>query len=257
MYFCSALLLKRFIQQLFPMKILRSWWNNCRSLLRGKKKQRLAGGTRDSPTVVLTQYHVKSFYREPFRVVLSEYIDSARRETGNITMEAYFEQGDPSIMWIIEWWDSSTSYTENARSAAAVKVSDMARAGLLSPVEKILLNDLEMITRAISREGTAPANGSITVMLLVEVNKGTEDHFRQINRVVASAFQEHPDVLKFWLSEVAGRKNRFVVYKKFRNRDAFQSHLKDPAVMPVIAFLQTSVTEPPFEKGYHHLIEFG
>ena len=93
-------------------------------------------------------------------------------------------------------------------------------------------------------------------MLLVDVKAGTENHFRSINQVLLSAFRNEPGVLLFQLSQVAYHKYRFIVFKKFRNWDAFKYDLTDPALEPVIQFLQRSIKQPPFEKGYHHLIQF-
>jgi quinol monooxygenase YgiN len=73
---------------------------------------------------------------------------------------------------------------------------------------------------------------------------------------VLPAFRDEPGILAFQLSQELDHTTRFIVYKKFRNQDAFQYHLQDPTIEPVIRFLQTSIKDPPFEKGYHYLIQF-
>ncbi len=200
-------------------------------------------------TVVLTQYHVKISHQDKFLEVLSEYTISSLKATGNIMAEAYYEQGDACIMWTIERWDNLAYYKNNREGAAAKEIAALTKTGLLSPVETIFMEDLELLSKEAS-------HNAITVMLLVEVKDGTDDHFRSLNHEVMSSLRNEPGVLAFQLSQVARHKTRFVVYKKFRNWDTFQYHLKDPALGPVIKFLQTSIKEPPFEKGYHHLIQF-
>jgi quinol monooxygenase YgiN len=93
-------------------------------------------------------------------------------------------------------------------------------------------------------------------MLFVDVKQGSEEHFRSINRDVISAFQNDQGLLILRLSRFINDLTRFVVCKKFRNKESFQSHLRSPAISPVMQFLQTSIKEQPFEKGYRHLIEF-
>jgi quinol monooxygenase YgiN len=215
------------------MKIRRPWWLT----------------SNNSITVVLTQYHVKISYQDKFLEVLSEYIISSMGATGNIMAAAYYEQGDACILWTMERWRNETYYKTNRENAAAKAVGALLKTGLASPVETIFMEDLELLSKEADRN-------AITVMLLVDVKDGTEDHFKSINHEVMSALRNEPGVLTFQFSKVAHHKTRFIVYKQFRNWDTFQYHLKDPAIEPVIKFLQTSIKEPPFEKGYHHLIQF-
>jgi quinol monooxygenase YgiN len=202
-----------------------------------------------SITVVLTQYHVKTAYQDKFLVALSEYAISSLSATGNIMAEAYYEQGDACIMWTIERWNNQTYYKNNRESVATKVVGALVKTGLVAPVETIFMEDLELLSKEAVRN-------AITVMLLVDVKDGTEDHFRSINHEVMSALRQEPGVLAFQLSQVARHKTRFIIHKKFRDWDTFQYHLKDPALGPIIKFLQTYIKEPPFEKGYHHLIQF-
>lgn len=202
-----------------------------------------------SITVVLTQYHVKASWKNKFLDVLNEYIVSSLKASGNIMAEAYYEKGDSCIMWIIERWSNHTFYINNRKSAAANAVGTLTKTGLESPVETIFIKDLELLSKEASPN-------PLTIMLFVNVKAGTENHFRTINRDVMPVLREDPGLLTFQLSQVSSHKTRFIVYKKFRNWDAFQYHIKDPALDPVIKFLQTSIKEPPFEKGYHHLIQF-
>jgi quinol monooxygenase YgiN len=199
--------------------------------------------------VVLTQYHVKISYQDKFLGVLSEYTISSLSATGNIMAAAYYEQGDACIMWTIERWDDQANYKNNRESAAAKEVGALARTGLASPVETIFMEDLELHSKQ-------TGHNAITIMLMVDVKDGTEDLFISLNHEVMSSLRHEPGVLSFQLSQVVRHKTRFIIYKKFRNWDAFQYHLKDPVLGPVLEFLQTSIKEPPFEKGYHHLIQF-
>ncbi len=203
----------------------------------------------NSIAVVLTQYHVKIAYQHKFLEALGAYTISSLQATGNIMAAAYYEQGDACIMWTIERWSNRTLYKNNSKSAAAKVVGALTKTGLAYPVETIFMEDLELLSKETGRN-------AITIMLLVDVKDGTEDHFRSINHDMVSALRNEPGLLTFQFSQVAHHKTSFIVFKQFRNWDTFQYHLKDPTLEPVIKFLQTSIKEPPFEKGYHHLIQF-
>lgn len=238
------------------MKLLNIWRMAVLYLVRTWNKRTHARAMDSSITVVLTQYQVKTSCRHQFLEALSEYIFNSGRATGNIMAEAYYEKGDASVMWIIERWSNRGFYKMNRRTDAAKVVNALAKIGLVSPVETMLLKDLELLSKEAVENPPKSHQQPITVMLLVDVKAGTENHFRSINQVLLSAFRNEPGVLLFQLSQVAYHKYRFIVFKKFRNWDAFKYHLTDPALEPVIQFLQTSIKQPPFEKGYHHLIQF-
>jgi quinol monooxygenase YgiN len=238
------------------MKILSAWRLAVLSLIGAGSRRAQDQASIDPIIVVFTQYHVKPAYMTWFREALHLYIIRSLQSTGNIMAEAYYEQGDPSVMWTIERWSNKTAYKGNKRSGAAKPVRTLLRSGLVSSVETLFVKDLELLIKEAVRKTPTANDQSLTILLLVTVKAGTEDHFRSINQAVISAFRQEPGVLLFQLGQIVDRKTSFVVYKKFHDREAFQYHLKDPALEPVMKFLQTSIMDPPFEKGYHHLIQF-
>lgn len=207
-------------------------------------------------TAVLTQYHVKPSFQDTFREALSIYILSSLRGTGNIMAEAHYEKGDPCILWVIERWRNKDLYNRHKKSRAAKVVNDLSKTGLAFPIEVIFIRDLELLSKATRRDASSIHDLPLIIMLFVEVKAGTEEHFKSVNQVVLPAFRDEPGILAFQLSQELDHTTRFIVYKKFRNQDAFQYHLQDPTIEPVIRFLQTSIKDPPFEKGYHYLIQF-
>lgn len=200
-------------------------------------------------TVALTQYHVKNTWQDKFLQALTEYTFSSGKSMGNIMAEAYYEKGDACVMWIIERWSGQAFYKKNRSGIAAKAVEALTKKGVVYPVETIFIKDLELISKEVCSD-------ALTIMLFVEVKAGTENLFKSINHDIIPSLWAEPGILYFQLSQVAHHTSRFIVYKKFRNWDTFQYHLKDPALNPIIKFLQTSIKEPPFEKGYHQLIQF-
>lgn len=209
----------------------------------------------NSITVAMSQYQAKASYQTELLQLLNEYIFSSRRAVGNIMMEGYYELGDASIMWIVERWTSEKYYEENKSSTAAKNIIDLENILVVPPVETMFLTDLELLIKD-DCQNKMEKGQQMSIMLFVDVQQGSEDYFISINRDVINAFRNEPGVLILRLSQFTTDKTRFVVYKKFRNKDSFRLHLRSAAIVPVIKFLQTSVKEQPFEKGYRHLIEF-
>ncbi|HEY8895408.1 MAG TPA: antibiotic biosynthesis monooxygenase [Niastella sp.] len=203
----------------------------------------------------MSQYQAKASYQTELLLLLSEYVFSSRKAAGNIMMEGYYELGDASVMWIVERWTSEKYYEENKTGIAAKNISNIENDWVVSPVETLFLTDLELLMKD-GRQNKMEKGEQMRIMLFVDVKPGSEDHFMSINRDVITAFRNEPGLLVFRLSRFINDRTRFVVYKKFRNKDAFQMHLRSAAIVPVIQFLQTSVKEQPFEKGYLYLIEF-
>ncbi|BAV05039.1 Quinol monooxygenase YgiN [Filimonas lacunae] len=199
--------------------------------------------------MVLTQYHVKTAWQNRFLEVLDEYVRIAATKEGNIMSAAYYERGDACIMWIVERWSSHTFYKQNKKSTDAKAVGAFTKMGLSSPPETTFVKELESFSKEVNQD-------ALTIMLFIDVKAGTEKQFISINRNLAPVLQEAPGVLFYQLSQVINNKTRFVVCKQFRDWDTFRYHLQEPALQPVLIFLQTSIKEPPFEKGYHHLIPF-
>jgi len=222
------------------MQILRTWWTAVLS----------------STTAVLKQYHVKASFQDKFLEAMRVYIFSSISARGNIMAAAYYEKGDSNTMWIIERWGNRTSYRYNSKTAAAKLISNLSKTGLAAPVETIFIKDLEFFSKKMWRMAPKAHDQPITVMLFVDVKPGTEHHFLSLNQRAMSAFRNEPGGLIFQFSQLLSHKTRFIVFKQFSNWDAFQYHIKDPAQAPVIKFLQTFIKEPPFERGYHRLIQF-
>ena len=206
--------------------------------------------------VRLTQYHVKPSFREKFRQALSSYISSSLKAAGNIMAEAYYEETAPSILWLIERWSDRSFLDKNDGSPAAKNIMALTKDGLESPADVFFVQDLEPLPKAAYRKMPRAGDHPLTIMLFVDAKEGTEDNFKSLYHTAMPAFRNEPGVIAYQLSQVSADKTKFITYEKFRSQEAFQAHLKIPAVEPVIQYLRTSIKAPPFEKGLHRLVGF-
>ncbi|WP_346317769.1 antibiotic biosynthesis monooxygenase family protein [Chitinophaga sp. YIM B06452] len=214
----------------------------------------LAGtrATAQAPAAVLTRFEVKSGYEKTLRKTLQEYVKQAVARENNIMAEAYHEQEKPSVLWIIERWDSKSALQEMREGATGgfKKIEGM----LAQPARTIYISDLEPLSKNEWRRPPEKEDEPITIMLFVDSKPGTEGTFRQVYHAAMPQFRSEPGVINYQLSQLEEDSTQFVTYEKFRSEDAFQYHLNFPPIKPVIDYLNTSIKSQPFQKGLHRLI---
>lgn len=204
----------------------------------------------------LTRYTAKSSHQEILRKLLTEYVLQATDDQGNIQAEAFYEQDDPSVLWLIERWRNRNDL-ERFGSHPASKAIDAVKAeALTGKAETYLVKDLEPLPKEAWRRTAGADDQPLTVMLFVDSKPGTEDEFKEIYHQAMPQFRSEPGVITYQLSQVQGEATKFVTYEKFRNKAAFSYHLGFPPIAPVIHYLQTGIQKQPFQTGLHTLVEF-
>ncbi|MCF0039725.1 antibiotic biosynthesis monooxygenase [Dyadobacter fanqingshengii] len=212
---------------------------------------------KQSETVArLTRYEVKRQHRAAFRKMAKKYVSHSLRQKGNILSEAYYEEENPSVMWIVERWENRNKFEENSKRPPFRIIESMSGKVLVQPAKVIYAKDLEPLSkrqwRTVARKNDKP----ITIMLFVDARAGTEDNFKKVYHTAMPQFRSEPGVVTYQLSQLEEDSTQFVTYEKFRGEDAFQYHLKFPPIQPVIDYLETSIKKQPFQTGIHRLIEF-
>lgn len=204
----------------------------------------------------LVRYEVKAAQQETFRKVISEYVIHSMKQESNILSEAYYEEENTSVLWIIERWSNKEAFEKIRKSSAMTLVERMAETALAKPAKIIYVKDLEPLTKDQWRRVADKNDKPITIMLFVDSKAGTENEFKKVYHSAMPQFRTEPGVVNYQLSQLNDDSTQFVTYEKFRNEAAFQYHLKFPPIQPVIDYLETSIKKQPFQNGIHRLIEF-
>ena len=203
---------------------------------------------------VLTRYDVKDGYQKQLREALLSYVNEVLVNESNIMAEAYFEQDQSSVLWVIERWNSKSDF-ENASKTPSFKIIDsLSKNGLSKVSQRIYLKDLEPVSKEQWRSVADPADKPITIMLFVDAKPGTEIRFREVYHQAMPEFRSEPGVINYQLSQFADDSTRFVTYERFRSEEAFQYHLNFPPIQPVVDYLNTSIRKQPFQSGLHRLV---
>ncbi|CCH52723.1 hypothetical protein BN8_01742 [Fibrisoma limi BUZ 3] len=207
----------------------------------------------DGLTAQLTKYITKPSYQNQFRLTLSTYVTQALEAEGNIMAEAYAEIENPNVLWLIERWKNQQALTAMLASIQDDNFDQLTKEGLTDPVEKISVTDLEPLSKEAWRRLPDANDDPMTVMLFVDAKPGTQDEFKKRYHAAMPAIRGEDGVVTYQLTQLDGLDTRFLTYEKFRNAEALQIHLKFPPVGPILDFLHTSITNPPFEQWLHKL----
>ncbi|MBO9611450.1 MAG: antibiotic biosynthesis monooxygenase [Dyadobacter sp.] len=216
-----------------------------------------ANGTAENnleTVAVLTRYDVKESSREAFQQALKSYVAMALMNDHNIMAEAYTEQEQPLVFWVIERWNSKAGFEGNAQLPPSQKVDCLSENALSKAAQRLYIKDLEPVSKKQWRTEAAGNDTPLTIMLFVDAHPGTEKRFQQVYHAAMPRFRGEPGVINYQLSQLADDSTRFVTYEKFRSEEAFQYHLNYPPIQPVIDYLNTSIRQQPFQKGLHRLI---
>lgn len=206
------------------------------------------------PVARLIRYAVKPASLVTFKQAVSQYIAQSLQSADNILSEAYREETDSTVLWIIERWASATDQDKATNTAAYKNMAALSGSALTTPARHIQVTDLEPLTRQQWRRTANKEDRPLTIMLFVDAKPGTAKHFKDVYHQAMPQFRSEPGVINYQLSQLVTDSTQFVTYEKFRNEAAFQYHLKFPPIQPVIDYLHTSIKQQPFEKGLHRLI---
>lgn len=204
----------------------------------------------------ITRYEVKKEYQEEFQKTLSGYVLKSLQNDSNIMSEGYFEQNNPSVIWLFERWASQNELKKFKGNSESKVINTLEKEALVKPSKIIYVKDLEPISKQEWRRASKTEDKQLTIMLFVDAKAGTEENFKNIYHIAMPQFRSEPGVVTYQLSQFEEDSTQFVTFEKFRSNDAFQYHLNFPPIQPVIDYLNSSIKKQPFQDGIHNLIEF-
>jgi quinol monooxygenase YgiN/pimeloyl-ACP methyl ester carboxylesterase len=204
----------------------------------------------------LIRYEVQPELQAAFRQAVSDYVFHSLKSETNVLSEAYHEQADTTVLWVIERWSNKDELDKASKSSRFKAIESLSRSSLKQPAKMIYVKDLEPLSKQQWRNVAKKQDQPLTIMLFVDAKPGTENNFQEVYHTAMPKFRSEPGVINYQLSQLEEDSTQFVTYEKFRNEDAFQYHLNFPPIQPVIDYLNTSIKKQPFETGLHRLIEF-
>lgn len=214
-----------------------------------------AKGQTEHAVALLTRYEVKDEHPTQLRKAMGDYVLHSLNDESNIMCEAYYEQDNQSVLWLIERWNSYAALNKFRESNYANVMKSFEEETLVKTTRRFI-RDLEPLSKSQWRRNATVNDDQRVIMLFVDAKNGTEQHFKDLYHVAMPHFRGEPGVITYQLSQLEDEATQFVTFEKFRSDEAFQYHLKFPPIKPVIAFLNSSIKKQPFQDGLHTLIEF-
>jgi len=189
-------------------------------------------------------------------IALNQYVLSASDAEGNIMAEAYYQEDDDSILWVIERWSEARFLDNNEKKEPMLNIIALRLKDGNMPVEHIYFMDLLTLPNQTYRRMPNEGDDPYTVMFFVNTQEGSEENFKSIYHSSMPALRSDPGILIYQLFQDLTDDTKFITYEKFRSRSSFEDHLKSLSAGPVVGFLQNSLRNPSFEQGLQRLIEF-
>lgn len=217
----------------------------------------IAEALKNQQTVAkLTRFEVKQQDLDQFKKVLASYVLESIENENNIMSEAYFDEQNASVLWLIERWTNKVELDKISKKSSMKAVNTLAKKALTKPAKILFVKDLEPISKSEWRRTPKSSDTPFTIMLFVDSKAGTESNFMNVYHTAMPQFRSEPGVVTYQLSQLESDSTQFITFEKFRSKDAFQYHLNFPPIQPVIDYLNTSIKKPPFQDGINNLIEF-
>lgn len=210
--------------------------------------------TSDEAIAILTRYDAKPAYQQQLQEAFNDYVTQATSMEHNIMAEAYTEQENHSVFWVIERWDNKKAFLKVSKDYQDKSGATLWKHALLHPATVTYVKDLEPISKQQWRQTANAGDQPLVIILFVDAKPGTAILFKNIYHTAMPKFRGESGVINYQLSQLEEDGTRFVTYEKFRNEAAFQYHLNFPPILPVIDYLNTSITKQPFQSGLHRLI---
>lgn len=204
--------------------------------------------------VKMTQFEINASDEAKFRKALADYVNAAISHEANIMAEAHSEKDRPTLLWLIERWNSASDLETFQKSASAKALKTLVKSAKATKFYD--MKDVEPLTKKQWRAEAEKADQPMVILLFVDGKKGTEQDFKDKYKVAMPQFRSEPGVIAYGLSEMKSDATQFVTYEKFRGPGAFDYHLNFPPVKPILNYLETSIENPPFQNGLHTLVEF-
>ncbi len=144
----------------------------------------------DEEVTVLTQYEVKKGYKKKFRKLLRKYVRQAIADKSNIMAEAYYEQENSSILWVIERWDSKSGLEKRRNGAKFKLIKSLSEKKLIQPAKTIYVKDPGAYLKNSMEKSAREEDKPITIMLFVDSKAGTEGTFKEVYPYCYAAIQK-------------------------------------------------------------------
>jgi quinol monooxygenase YgiN len=201
----------------------------------------------NSEFAMLVTFNTKPDQRQAFENALLDDLQHARTEPGNVSMDLLQARDEAGTYFFFERWKDRAALDSHFAQPYTKAVLDLAQSALTRPMEILYLRDL-FPAAARTRPSAIDASSSVDLIVVFAVKEGARDAFiRQFEKSVKNSRLE-PGCLLFHIHEVEGDPNAFVLYERWRDQAALDSHFAEPYTKELFELFAGVLARPVEER---------
>ena len=85
-----------------------------------------ASGQNNKVVARLIRYEVQPEFQAAFRQAVSDYVFHSLKSKTNVLSEAYYEQADTTVLWVIERWSNKGELDKASRSSGFQAIDSLS-----------------------------------------------------------------------------------------------------------------------------------
>lgn len=207
------------------------------------------------PITMLVTFNIKSEQLELFKTALIEDAQNARNENGNVTMELYQHKDKPTTLYLFERWINQKVLDEHFEKPYTKRILELNKIALASPMEILYLSDIAPLLKNEFKHPLSTDN-PVDLVVLFKIKEGMQKKFvQQFHKSIQNSRPEIGNIA-FHFHEVQGDSTKFVLYERWRNQEALNSHFEQPYTKELFELFKIALDKPVAES-LNFIIEIG
>jgi quinol monooxygenase YgiN len=175
----------------------------------------------NTPVYVVTYFDVTPTTAADTAALLRQYAEAARKEEGNLSLEAFEEIGRPNRWAILEYWRDKAALEAHGAAASTSAFRDKLKPLLISGTGARLLSAF-----SVAAPTAQPGSGTVYVLTHVDVPPPQKDQAIELQKALAAAARKDDGNLWFDVLQQNDRPNHFTLYEGWRDRKAFDASIR-------------------------------
>jgi len=204
---------------------------------------------------MLVTFHVKPDQKAALRQALIEDRNESAKEPGNISIVLFEHRDKPDVMYLFERWTSQAVLDAHFKKPYTLKVLELNKTALTSPMEIMKLNDIAPLPKDQIKYPLA-ADSPVDLICIFHIKPGASTTFiNQFKKSIKNSRPE-PGNINFFFHTVPGDTSTYVLMERWRNNAALQSHFQEPYTKELFSMF-TRTLPLPAENYLNYVTEIG
>lgn len=197
---------------------------------------------------MLVTFHTKPEYREELERLLRKDVEEAGKEEGNLSMYLYRAKDNQDTYFLFERWKNQQALDAHFEKPYTKAVLELTEKALTDPMEIMFLNDLAPISPVNYERSPQTPDEATDLIVVFTVKEGMQERFMEQFRYSAQNSRPEPGCVAFHIHSVKDRPNTFVLYERWENREALDSHFEQPYTRELFTLFE-EVLDKPVEES--------